>query len=377
LKHPFHAEPSGDREIGRLLLDALRGCGFEPELASRLATWRREFDPQAAGRLDRAAAVLAETLVRRYRRRPAERRPRLWMTYQNYYRSPDLLGPAVATALDIPYVLVNPALSAASRRTAFRPWVSAARLAVRRADLIFAMSPRDVPRLARLRGAWFAGQRLLLLPPAVDVARFEATPDMRATCRQEMARRFPVSDGPVCLCVAMMRAADKLESFRLLGAALARTGTGAPGRAWRLLVVGDGPARPAVEEALGSLPGARVRMLGALEPQALPPLYLGADLFAFPGIGEEYGLVYLEAAAAGLPVVACRGPGPEFMVAPGGGTLTDATPEAFAEGLGSLLGDAERRRTMGETARRFVASERSAGAFRSRLGEGLSVLGLA
>jgi glycosyltransferase involved in cell wall biosynthesis len=376
LKHPFQAEASGDREIARALLDGLRACGFEPEVASRLLTWRREFDPAVAGRLDRAAALTVETLVRRYRRRPPPRRPRLWMTYQNYHRCPDLLGPAVATALDIPYVLVDTAVSTRSRRTAFRPWVSAARLAVRRADLIFAMSPRDVPRLARLRGARFAEERLLLLPPAVDIARYEVSSPARAAHRSALQGCFPASNGPLLLSVAMMRSADKLDSYRLLAAALARLHADAPGRPWRLLVVGDGPARREVEAAMAPLPAERVRLLGSLEPQALPPIYLGADILAFPGIGEALGLVYLEAAAAGLPVVACRGPGPDFMVAPGGGVLTDPTPEAFAGGLGTLLDDPDQRQRMGEAARRFVAAERSMQVLHGRLGKGLARLGL-
>lgn len=376
LKHPFQGEASGDREIARTLLEGLRACGFEPELASRMSTWRREFEPDVAARLERAAALVVETLVRRYRRRPLARRPRFWMTYQNYYRCPDLLGPAIATALDIPYILVDAAVSSASRRTPFRPWVSAARLAVRRADLIFVMSPRDVPRIALLRGSGFAEHRLLFLPPAVDLARFEVSSPVRAAYRSELMRRFPASDGPLVLSVAMMRSADKLDSYRLLAAALTRLCTAAPGRPWRLLVVGDGPARREVEAAIASLPADRVCLLGPLEPQALPPVYLGADILAFPGIRDALGLVYLEAAAAGLPVVACRGPGPDFMVAPGGGLLTDPTPEAFAEGLRSLLEDPDRRQRMGAAARRFVASERSMEAFRSRLGEGLARLGL-
>jgi glycosyltransferase involved in cell wall biosynthesis len=376
LKHPFQAEASGDRQIGRALMDGLRACGFEPELASRLATWRRAFDPVEAERLDRAAALIVATIVRRYRRRPATRRPRAWMTYQNYHRCPDLLGPAVTTALDIPYILVNPAISNGSRRTPFRPWVSAARLAVRRADLIFAMSPRDVPRLARLRGVGFAAERLLLLPPAIDVTRFEVDSAARSAYQSELRRYFAATDGPLCLCVAMMRQVDKLDSYNLLGAAFNRLRAERPWRQWRLLVVGDGPARPQVEAALASLPGDRVCFLGALESHSLAPIYLGVDLFVFPGIGEEYGLVYLEAAAAGLPTVACQGPGPNFMVPPGGGILTDPTSDAFAEGLRRLLDDPGERQRMGASAHRFVALERGMEAFRRRLREGLGRLGL-
>ncbi len=377
LKHPRDREVSGDREIARTLIAALAACGFEPELASRVLAWRRSFDPADATRLERRAALVAATLIARYRRRAPARRPRLWMTYQNYHRCPDLVGPAVATALEIPYVLVDTALSGKGRRTAFRPWVSAARLAVRRADLIFAMSPRDLPALAAFRAPQFAEERLVLLPPAVDVARFETTQGGRAEARAALTRRFAAPEGPILLCVAMMRAADKLDSYRLLAAALARLAGEALARPWRLAVAGDGPARRDVEAALAPLPGERVCLLGALEPAALPPVYWGADLFAFPGLGDALGLVYLEAAAAGLPSVACRGPGPAFMVPPEGGLLTDPTPQAYAAGLGALLEDPARRARLGAAGHRFVAAERTTEAMERRLKDGLARLGVA
>lgn len=376
LKHPREREASGDREIARALMAGLRACGFEPELASQLLTWRRAFDAANALRLERHAALVARTLVARYRRRPAARRPRLWMTYQNYHRCPDLVGPVVATALEIPYVLVDTAVSSKGRRTPFRPWASAARLAVRRADLVFAMSPRDVPCLAALRGPRFAEERLLLLPPAVDIGRFEAGDAHRAAARADLARRFAAADGPLLLCVAMMRAVDKLDSYRLLAAALGRLAAETPIRPWRLAVVGDGPARPEVEAALAPLPRERVCLLGALEPAALPPVYWGADVFAFPGLGDALGLVYLEAAAAGLPVVACQEPGPAFMVPPESGLLTEPTPEGYAAGLRALLEDPARRARMGAAAHRVVAAERTMEAMERRLKDGLARLGL-
>jgi len=364
LKHPDLREPSGDREIARSLMLALSTCGLEPELASQLSTWRRAFDPAEAERLERRAALVAAMLIRRFRRRPPDRRPRLWLTYQNYHRCPDLLGPPVAAALDIPYVLVETSVSTKSRGSPFRPWLAAARLAVRQADVIFAMSPRDLPRLAGLRGPRFADTRLRLLPPAVDVRRYEIGAEPRA----------PGHDEPVLLCVAMMRTVDKLDSYRLLAQALARLHARRPDRPWRLVVVGDGPARPAVEAALAPLPPERVRLRGVLEPAALPPVYRSADVFAFPGIGDALGLVYLEAAAAGLPVVACEGPGPAAMVAPGGGLLTEPDPDAFADALARLLDDPATRRQMGATARRFVSRERTPEAFVRTLRAGLALV---
>jgi glycosyltransferase involved in cell wall biosynthesis len=373
VKHPYQAEPSGDRELGRLLMAALRGLGFAPRLASRLLTYRRAFDPADSARVERIAAATAARLIARCRRGRPEQRPQVWVTYQSYYRAPDLVGPTVATALCIPYVLVDTYLSAKSRRTPFRPWVSAARLAVRRADLVFLMSPRDRPCVAACRGPRFAAERILDLPPAVDTARFEASAERRAACRAAMTERFAGMDGPVILVVAAMREAKKLDAYRLLGDALEQLHASAPGRAWRLAIVGDGPARPAVAAALGSLPSSRVAFLGSLEPDVLPAAYLGADLFAFPG---RFHVVYLQAAAAGLPVVACAGADPDPMVAPDGALLTAPTPDAFAAGVARLLDDPPLRATMGAAARRFVAADRTLEAFERRLAAGLAILGL-
>jgi glycosyltransferase involved in cell wall biosynthesis len=374
VKHPYETEPSGDRELGRLLMAALRGLGCAPALASRLLTYRRAFEPADAARVERLAALVATRLILRYRGAQPAARPRAWVTYQSYYRAPDLIGPSVATALDIPYVLVETYLSGKSRRTPFRPWVSAARLAVRRADLIFLMSAsRDRPRIAGFRGPRFAAERILELPPAVDLARFDASAERRAACRAALSERFPGTDGPLILAVAAMREVKKLEPYRMLADALRRLHAGAPARPWRLAVVGDGPARPAVTGALSVLPPGRVAFLGSLAPEILPTAYWGADLFAFPG---RFHVVFLQAAAAGLPVVACAGPDPDPMVAPGGALLTAPTPEAFADGVARLLDDPALRLTMGATARRFVAADRTLDAFQRRLGAGLAILGL-
>jgi glycosyltransferase involved in cell wall biosynthesis len=323
--------------------------------------------------VERAAALTAARLVARYRRAGPAAEPRAWITYQSYHRAPDLIGPAVATALDIPYVLIDTYLSAKSRRTPFRPWVSAARLAVRRADLIFLMSPRDRPCVAACRGARFAAERIRDLPPAVDAAAFDASAADRVACRAALGARFRGTDGPVILAVAAMREMKKLDAYRLLGAALARLHAAAPARPWRLAVVGDGPARAAVAEALGALPASRVAFLGALKPERLPAAYLGADLFAFPG---RFHVVYLQAAAAGLPVVACAGADPDPMVAPDGALLTAPTPDAFATGVARLLDDPGLRERMGAAGRRFVATDRTLPAFQRRLGAGLALLGL-
>jgi glycosyltransferase involved in cell wall biosynthesis len=101
--------------------------------------------------------------------------------------------------------------------------------------------------------------------------------------------------------VAMMRDRDKLPSYRQLGQALSAVRAGD----WTVVVVGDGPARPQVEAALAPL-GDAVRFLGAVEPSRLPAVLAAADLYVWPAVGEAYGMAFLEAQAAGLPVIASR-----------------------------------------------------------------------
>src|SRR5262249_60401323 len=81
----------------------------------------------------------------------------------------------------------------------------------------------------------------------------------------------------------------------------------------RFLFVGDGPARPELEAAMGS----RARFVGYRSGDDLADHYAAADLFAFTSLTETFGNVILEAMASGLPVVALRAGGVGDIVVPG------------------------------------------------------------
>ena len=134
---------------------------------------------------------------------------------------------------------------------------------------------------------------------------------------------------------------------------------------WQLLVIGDGPARPEVEQLLAPLETPdgprRLHFAGEATQETLAWQLAATDLFLWPAINEAYGMAFLEAQAAGLPVVAGRSGGVPNIVAEGdSGLLTPAgDPEAFAAAARSLISDPARRQTMAALARARVATNHS------------------
>jgi phosphatidylinositol alpha-mannosyltransferase len=127
----------------------------------------------------------------------------------------------------------------------------------------------------------------------------------------------------------------------------------------RLVVAGDGPQRDAVDR-LPTLLRARVTMLGAVPNQELPPFYAACDVYLGPSTGgESFGIVLIEAMAAGLPVVASDTPGYDEVVTDETQGLLVPTrdPAALAEAAARVLDDpalAARLRAAGpERARDF------------------------
>jgi len=111
--------------------------------------------------------------------------------------------------------------------------------------------------------------------------------------------------------------------------------------------------------------------LGEVEPAAVPDVLYGGGIYVWPGYGEAYGVAYLEAQAAGLPVVAQHIAGvPEVVRAGQTGFLTPpGDVAAFAAAIARLLADNDERTTMAAQARRFVLEERSLGGAAARLAE--------
>ncbi len=345
---------------------ALEEAGHEVELASRF----RSFDPATAdGRQARIEALglrLAERLVRRYRALPEAARPRLWFTYHIYHKAPDWLGPAVADALHIPYVVAEASFAPKQQGGPWDSGCAAARAAIRRADLIVGMDQTDAGCVLPL----LAGpDRYLALKPFIDSEPFDAARRQRNRHRRSLAGRLQLDGGtPWLLAVAMMRPGDKVEYYEVLGSDLSRL----LDRRWRLLVVGGGPAEADVRQVLAGL-GDRVAWLGLRERGELAGIYAACDGFVWPAIKESPGMCFLEAQAAGLPVVGGRAGGvPEVVEDGSGGYLTEpGDPGDFASAVARLLDDAANRAAMGEAASAYVEAHHTAAAASRVLDEAL------
>lgn len=360
LKPPDSDVASGDREMARGLARLLKRLGHSvimPPL-SRVAAGVPMVERHLA--LQRRARAQAARLIARWRALPARHPERfdLWFTYHCYYRKPDWLGPIVTRALGIPYVISEASHAPRRAQGPTRLGHRAVERALAEVDLVLSVNPRDVPGVkARLR----PGAHQRWLPPFIDTRPFRAA----------AARRRPTNGAPVLLSVGMMRTRDKLASYRVLSQALALLRD----KPWTALLVGDGPARPEIERLMAPF-GERVRFAGALPHAELPAVYADADLYLWPAINEAYGMAFLEAQAAGLPVVAGRTGGVPAVVTDGvTGVLTPiGDPVAFANAVAQLLDRPDERARLAAAAARRIVAHHDEGAAAHALAASLALL---
>lgn len=353
LKPPTHPIPSGDREVARLILAALKRGGHETELASRLRSREGEGDPTRQRALAEIGERLARRAIRRFGARPKGQRPELWLTYHLYYKAPDWIGPAAARALDIPYVVIEASHAPKRAEGAWSRGHAAVEAAIRRADAVIQLNPTDVECVRPLLAA---PDRLTLMKPFLDGTPYRAAARERASHRARLARQLKLDPAkPWLLAVGMMREGDKLNSYRVLGDALGWIVR----LDWQLVAVGDGPARRAVEAALAPLGSERLRFAGLIAREHLPEVYAACDLLVWPAIGEAYGMAILEAQAAGLPVIAGDAGGVSAIVADGttGRLLPLGDAPAFANAVDLAIADPAVRRKWARAAIKKVLAE--------------------
>ncbi|HEX4259753.1 MAG TPA: glycosyltransferase [Acetobacteraceae bacterium] len=206
------------------------------------------------------------------------------------------------------------------RQLARRAWT---RRIVLRGSMVVVPS-RTLARIAT--EVWrLPARQVRYLPNGIDLSRFEVAAE-----RWEGA-------GPVIGTVATLRAEKRID--RLIAAVRRLPEV-------RLLVIGDGPARAALERDAADL-GPRVRFAGHVGEPA--PLLRGLDLFALSSDTEQMPLSVLEAMAAGLPVVATDVGDVRAVLAPEQAPYVVAREAAaLADAARTLLEDAGLRARVGE-----------------------------
>lgn len=341
--------------MARQIVTLLERLGHRVEIVPAERSFMRE--PNEAELIANQAA--AQELIERQAQawQAPAKRPDLFFTYHCHYRAPDLVGPALVERFALPYVLAE--ASDAPKRFE-GPWAAAAALArdaILRADLHFCMTPRDHEGLAKLVPA---DVPLVALPPFLLA-------DGERPVRSGAAR--PAGEPVRLIVVAMMRKGTKENSYF----ALARTLAGIADRPWTLTLIGDGSQRAAVEAAFAGFAPERLRWLGRIGNAETRAELAAHDLFVWPGLNEAYGLVYLEAQAAGLPVAALHSGGVPAVVEPGrtGLLARDHDEAALAETIATLIEQPALRERLGSAARTFAREERDGEAACAILGRAL------
>ena len=199
-----------------------------------------------------------------------------------------------------------------------------------------------------------AAARMVRLPPGVDEKTFHP-----ASGGDAVRARLGLTDRPVVVCVSRLVPRKGQDTLIL---ALPRILREVPDAV--LLIVGGGPYADDLKQlAVRTGVDASVRFTGAVPWAELPAHYGAGDVFAMPcrtrrrGLDVEgLGIVYLEASATGLPVVAGDSGGAPDAVLDGetGWVVPGGSPAPTADRIVTLLADPELRRRMGDRGRQWV-----------------------
>ena len=195
------------------------------------------------------------------------------------------------------------------------------------------------------------------VPPGVDTDRFRPDPARRA----ELRARYGLGERPTVLCLSRLvprKGQDML--IKALPSIRQRVGGAA------LVIAGGGPYMTALNELADRL-GVRdhVTFTGGVPAADLPAYHAMADVFAMPcrtrGAGldvEGLGIVFLEASATGVPVIAgSSGGAPETVQHNKTGMVVDGrSVDQIADAVSGLLADPDRAAKMGAAGRDWVTA---------------------
>jgi glycosyltransferase involved in cell wall biosynthesis len=337
-----HSDPSGDLVIANSIYKFLSKQGHTLRLASSFRTrwifWKPWLLPLFMRERKR--------VIRRFSRENTD----LWFTYHTYYKGPDLLGPFVKRYVNIPYVIFQGVYST-KRKRKLRTWPGFVlnKKALLSARHVFTNKRVDYINLKRL----LPSQRFTYVAPGIYPEDFYF--DDKA--RKELHHQWQVNGEPVVLAAAMFRPGVKAAGLEWVIRACSKLFR--QKRRFQLVIAGDGKEKFRLAKlAQDHLPG-RVRFVGKVSREKMYRIYSAGDVFVFPGIGESLGMVFLEAQACGLPVVAFANAGvPEVVKDQTTGLLQPMYAlDPFIRAIDLLLSNKDLRRKMGRAAQSYVRNE--------------------
>lgn len=207
-----------------------------------------------------------------------------------------------------------------------------------------------------------AAARLVRLAPGVDTTVFRP-----GTEGEAVRARLGLAGRPVVLCVSRLVPRKGQDTLIRAWPRVLAARAAAAGQEPVLLIVGDGPYRNDLDRLAGRLGvTGSVRFTGPVPEADLPGYYAAADIFAMPcrtrrgGLDVEgLGIVYLEASAAGLPVIGGDSGGAPDAIEPGesGYVVPGRDLDALVSRLVALLADPAAAAAMGEKGQAWVHRE--------------------
>ena len=337
---PFgHKNPSGDLITGMELHDFLSKKNHEVEIASTLRSRWLYLKPwkflNVARERDRVISAQKSC--------PAD----IWLSYHTYYKAPDLLGPICSSRLSIPYAIFQGIYSTKRKRSLKTfPGFLLNRTALQAAQVVFTNKKTDEHNLKRL----LPEERVKYISPGLIPDQF----NFDLVARRALKEQWNVGERRVVMTTAMLRPGVKTTGVIKVIDSCAELRK--RGHDLILIVIGDGVNRSMIEQEGREKLSDNVLFLGKIPRHELYRYYSAADVFAFPGIEEALGMVYLEAQSAGLPVVAYNNWGAkEAVIHNETGLLSSAEkPEAFTQDIEKLVVDRDRRIKMRDAAKTHI-----------------------
>jgi phosphatidylinositol alpha-mannosyltransferase len=273
-----------------------------------------------------APIALDPRVVRRTRDTIAEFRPDVVHVHE-----PAVPWVSLAASLDPLAPLVGTYHAWSQRDRAYRVAASVLRRVARRLDARIAVS--EAARAYHSRALGLSERDFRVVPNAVDVDRFAT------------AAPIPGDLPPTLLFVGRLERRKGLEqlirAFMILKTERSDV---------RLLVVGEGPERDRCQALVPARLRSDVVFLGRVEAEDLPRFFRSADVFVSPALGgESFGIVLLEAMAAGTAVVASDIPGYRSVLRHElhGRLVPPGDPRALATAIGTLLDNPSLLEAMG------------------------------